>query len=296
MKPIPYCVPEALDMVLATARLVSEDDFIHRKVLTTVMGKLLEGGDLGQNSAALSYQCLADAYKALGVKDPYEKEKARRIKSMSGLEKGLREFLDVAPNRLQACLNLVLAGSLHDLHVLGREDMERALFEGLDAEPAVDDREALAKALTRAESVLYILGSAGEIVLDRILIEEIATKSKVTVVVAAKPVLDVATAKEAEKAGLSAVAEVIDPGTPMLGMLLERASAGFREVFDGADVVIAKGEVNCQTLANAPREVYCMLRATCPTVAETFGVPSGAIALLRVDGRNEIRLSTTVEP
>ena len=91
MKPIPDCVPEALTMILAPARSVADDDFIHRKVLLKVMGEIAEEGDLGVNPADLLLHCWEIACHALGVKDPYENAKARGDKTALGILKILSE-------------------------------------------------------------------------------------------------------------------------------------------------------------------------------------------------------------
>jgi uncharacterized protein with ATP-grasp and redox domains len=283
MKNIPDCVPDALQLVIDTAKLVSDDAFIHRKVLSKVLGEISEDPDFGNSPLEFTFRCLKSAYRALGVKDPYETEKARSNKAMLGLEKGFRQYLDVAPDRLGACINLVLASSI-DVDVLGRAEAERDILERLGNPLALDDRETLLKSLTRAESVMYILDNAGEIVMDKLLIEEIGRKCRVTAVVAAKPLLNLATREDAEAVKLDEVAEVADPGAPMLGLTLEMASSSFREAFAEADVVIVKGEYNYEALCGTEREVFFMLTAYCANLARKLGVPTGAGALVHHPG------------
>ena len=285
MKPIPDCVPDALELVLATARLVSDDAFIHRKVLRKVMRTLMEETDFGPGPGDLTFRCLTSAYKALGVKDPYEKEKARRNKAMLGLEKSFRGYLDVAPDRLAACLNLVLAGSTDSMDALGRTEMERAILEQLDVPLGRDDRDVFLRTIARAESVMYVTANAGEILLDKLLLEELSNRRKTVAVVATKPILDAATAVDAETVGLSDTAEVIDPGAPMFGLMQERASSSFREAFAAAEVVIAKGEANYETLQAAEREIFFLLQVRCEHLAERLGVPVDSNALIHHRGR-----------
>ncbi len=285
MKTIPDCIPDILSSVLDAAHLVSEDDFIHRKVLAKVMAELSEDQDFGTSPATLCFRCMEAAYKALGVRDPYEKEKARRNKAMLGLEKSFRAYLDVAPNRLNACLNLVLAGTL-SRDILGRAEAEREILEHLDTPLAHDDRKELVQSLARADNIMYIIDAAGEIVLDKLLIEELGKKSKVTAVVAKKPVLAVATMHDAEAVGLDRTnARIIDPGAAMLGLVLERASGGFREAFSAADLVIVKGENNFETLSGVKRDLFFLLQAECESVAARLDIPGGSVVLLHHAGR-----------
>ncbi len=279
MKPIPDCVPDALRLVLDTARLVSDDAFIHRKVLTKVMNALTDDNDLGDSSADVMLKCLNVAYKALGVRDPYEKLKARRNKAMLGLESEFRGYLDVAPNRLVACINLALAGGAGDADGLGREDFERDILQHLDDPIGRDERERLLKDLSRAESVLYVLNAAGEIVLDKLLIEELAQRCEVTAVVARQPLLDFATRDDVEAVGLDKFAKIVDPGAPMFGLVLPRASSAFRETFEQAGLAIAKGERNYDTLAGCDREVYFLLQCVCEHAARKLRIDLGSSAV-----------------
>ncbi|MBN2711660.1 MAG: DUF89 family protein [Planctomycetes bacterium] len=285
MKPVPDCIPEALQLTLDTARLVSDDSFIHRKVLKKVMSDLLKESEFGQDPAEIHYRCLMSAYKALGVKDPYENEKARRNKAMLGLEKGFREYLDIAPNRLYSCINLVMAGNVKNINALGRAEMEKSILEQLDNAVERDDRETFAKALSRAESLMYVIDTAGEIVLDKLLIEELSKKCKVVAVVANKPILDTATSEDAESVGLGEFAEITDPGAPMMGLMLDRASSSFREMFDAVDIVIVKGENNFQTLQTNERECFYVLQARDTAIAKKLGVTPGNSVFAHFPGK-----------
>lgn len=273
MKPIPDCVPDVLAMVLRTARIVSDDRFIHRKVLRKAMNELMCEPDFGQSSPELMLRSLTAAYKALGVKDPYEKEKARRNKAMLGLEKTFREYLSASPDPLSACLNLVLAGTVRSIDALGRAEMEREILEQLDAPSGRDDREALQKALNRAESIMYITDTAGEIVLDKMLIEHLSEGRNTTAIVASRPILTMATVEDAEAVNMGDVAEVTHPGAPMFGLTLEKASRKFRDAFDAADIVIVKGETHFETLKNTERDLYFLMQACDESVAQQLNVP-----------------------
>lgn len=273
MKPIPDCVPDALNLVLQTARIVSDDPFIHRKVLRKAMNELMSEPDLGTSSPELTLRCLNAAYKALGVKDPYEKEKARRNKAMLGLEKTFRDYIFASPDPLSASLNLVLAGTIRGSEALGRTEMEKQILENLDVRPARDDRADLQKALSRAERVLYVTDTAGEVVLDKLLIEQLTPGREGVAVVSSRPILTLVTGIDAEAVGLGDVAEVVDAGAPMLGLTLEKASRRFREMFDAADVIVARGEMHFETLREVDRDVFFLLQARDETVAERLDVP-----------------------
>lgn len=273
MKPIPECVPDALALVLDAARQVSDDPFIRGKVLLKAMGALVDGGDLGRDPSELTQRCLEAAYRALGVRDPYEHEKARSNRAMLALEKDFAAYCAAASNRLDAALSLSLAGAMADFDVLGRAEAERAILERLETPPAVNDRVPLLQALGKAERVLVVVDRAGEILLDKLLVKEIAARvHQVTVAVAHRPLLTMATQDDARAVGMPDVATVVDPGAAMFGLTVEKASTAFQTLFAEADVVIAKGETHFATLSSSSRDVFFLMRARCAGAASRLGV------------------------
>lgn len=281
MKAVPYCIPAILETVFATARQVSEDPFIHAKVLDKVLTYLVARDDFGEIPQALEFDCLQVACKALGVRDPYENERARLNRSMLGLKDHLLTMEESAPDRLVSCLRFALAAADENPKVLGRADFEEDIRDNLRNAPAIDDTPELQKRLATASKVMLICNGAGEIVVDALLAQELAKHAHVTVVVAAQPVLNRATREDAVQAGLSSVAQVIDPGLGLLGISLKKSSTEFQEEFAAAEVIISKGQDNYQTLRASGNAIFHIMRCTCPEVAKNLSVPqgSGVIAL-----------------
>jgi uncharacterized protein with ATP-grasp and redox domains len=140
---------------------------------------------------------------------------------------------------------------------------------------------------TAARSILYLADNAGEIVFDRLLIERLPA-GRVTVVVRGAPVINDATRADAQVAGLDRIAEIIDNGSDAPGTVLEDCSAQFRERFESADVIIAKGQGNFETLSAAGANICFLLKIKCPVLATHTGIELGTQALIhRERGRGE---------
>lgn len=279
----PDCIPYALTQVLATARLVTEDPWIHRKVLLRALADLAAEPDLDKTAPEIIFTSVTTAYKALGVSDPFEKEKARSNKAVGGLEAELRQEIDKSDDPLNTALGLALAGSVLNTPIRDRGAAEAALAAVRNLPPAIDDRPALLKALGRAEKILYILNNAGEAILDRLLVEQLAQGRAVTVVVRHAPILDDVILKEAEALGFGDIegVELIDPGAPMLGLWLEQCSKALRKRFREAEVVISKGQANYESLCLAEREIFFLMRARGEAVARHIGVETGSLVIMR---------------
>lgn len=283
MKPIPDCVPDALNMIIATAKAVSDDDFIHRKVLLKVMAEIAENGDLGVNPAELYLQCWEIASRALGVKDPYENEKARSDKSALGVLRVLKESFPAEESlSLRDAIRISYVGSMLDFGGLGRSDIQDTLHEHFRNPPALDGTDALESAIEKVESVMLVSNRAGEIALDRPLAEAMLKRGKqVYVAVAAKPVFLMATEKNAANCGLSKEIVVIDPGTAMYGLVQERASSEFRELLAKVGLVIVKGDVHFSTMT-PQRDAFFILKAREEEVAARLEIEPNGGAIVKM--------------
>ncbi len=283
MKPIPDCVPEALTMILAAARAVSDEDFIHRKVLLKVMSEIAEEGDLGSNPADIYLECWEIACRALGVKDPFENEKARGGKTAQGILRFLGEKIPAdGADPLRQAIRMSLAGAMLDFTGLGRSDVQEKILEYFRAAPALDETDALVAAIDKSESVMLVANRAGEIALDRPLAEILADRGKkVYLAVAAKPVFLMATEKDVAVSGFSPRVMVVSPGTAMYGLVQERASSEFRDLLAEVGLVIVKGGVHFSTMS-PQRDAFFILKGKEDEVAAKLGIPRDAGAIVRM--------------
>ena len=126
-----------------------------------------------------------------------------------------------------------------------------------------------------AEEVLYLMDNAGEVVLDIILIDEIKKAGpKVVAVVKGGPILNDATVVDANEVKLSEYAdEVIDTGVAAIGVNLERSSAEFKQRFLSAELIVAKGMGNFESLTEFEPDcpVVHIMRTKCNPVAQHVG-------------------------
>lgn len=285
MKPIPDCVPDALRRIIAAARAVSDDEFIHRKVLLKVMSELADDGDFGNNPADLYLTCWETACRSLGVKDPYEKEKARGNKTALGILKTLSERASWSGDLLKASLQISFAGAMMHFSGLGRSEIEEKIGYYYNSRPVLDESARLINEIGKAGTVMIVADRAGEIAMDRPLAEVLIERGKkVYLAVTAKPVFSMATEKDAETAGYTENIEVINPGTTMYGLVQERASSTFRERLEECDLIIAKGDTHFYTMSPQD-DVFFILRAASKATAKRLGISLGDGAI--VSGMDE---------
>lgn len=275
MKPTPDCIPCILRQVLNTARKIADDPWLHRKVLNEVM-QHLQRADFDRSPAELVTEAERIAGRALGSTNPFAADKLAHTAGAKALEPKLREAIARAADPLYAAVRVAGAGNAFDAHILQSVDVQAAIDRVFELGFAIDDYLDFKVDLEGAASVLYLLDSAGEAVLDRLLVERLlAMKKAVTCVVRKAAVLNDATREDAEAAGLAALVPVIDAGTDVMGVPLSLASADFRARFEQADLVLAKGAANYETLEGGRKSTYFLLTAKCLVVARHFGVAMG---------------------
>ncbi len=235
-------------------------------------------------------QAIHRRLRALTGDDPYRDAKRAFNALVLELDAELRCMIRCASDPLRMATRLAIAANVIDLGPnasLSPADVLSALRGVLD-QHFDEDWEELVAALARADRVPYLADNAGEIAVDRLLIETIGP-DRITVAVRGGPVINDATIEDAREIGLDALVEVIENGSDAPGTVLDDCTEAFRERFEAADMVIAKGQGNFESLSEAERPVFFLFKVKCPVVASHVGLPAGTHALvgagrLRADG------------
>lgn len=182
--------------------------------------------------------------------------------------------------RMEAAARLAIIGNLMDVGAKTNLDPSgvKTAFERALSAPLHGSIEGLSSAIRNARSILFLADNAGEIVFDRDLLAKLPL-GKFTVAVRGRPVLNDATATDAEQAGLTDFCELISNGSDGPGTILEDCSPTFRDRFEAADLVIAKGQGNYETLAGTHKEIFFLLNVKCEVLSQALGVPIGSLVL-----------------
>ncbi len=80
--------------------------------------------------------------------------------------------------------------------------------------------------------------------------------------------------------GAPEIAEVIDNGSDAPGTILADCSDSFRRRFEAAEIVIAKGQGNFESLCGTNKRIAFWFKVKCPLVSRQVGLPLGSHALL----------------
>lgn len=275
------CMPCFVRQALGAVRMVSDDIDVAGRMLREVLWEMSQM-PTQQSPVVMARHIHRLVRQLAGGADPYRDIKDRCNLMALELYARVEEMVRDSSESLEMATRMSIAGNAIDLgtyqHV-DKEHVNEAIEHALES-PLNGDLAGFIDVLSRAGSILYIADNAGEIVFDRLLIEQIGAE-RVTVAVRGMPVLNDATLADAEAAGLVGLVDVIENGSDAPGTLLDDCSEEFRRRFDQADMIIAKGQGNYESLNDADREVFLLLKAKCPVIAAQIGLPVSSMVVMR---------------
>ena len=102
---------------------------------------------------------------------------------------------------------------------------------------------------------------------------------KITLAVRGIPVINDATMDDARATGIAELVEVIDNGADVPGTILQECNEAFRKRFHKAELIIAKGQGNYETLSEVEKNIFFVLKAKCPVIADDLGCQVGSLVL-----------------
>ncbi len=274
------CIPCFIRSSLAAARFATPDTDVHEAILREAL-QIAAARAPGQSAPAMSQSIHRRLRELTGIADVYQDAKRRFNALALEILPELQARVSRAEDRFASAVRLAIAGNVIDLGVnasLKEVDIRRSLEEVL-TEPFCGDLQLFRATLSAADRILYLADNTGEIAFDRLLIEQLPA-GHVTVAVRGGPVLNDATLADARNVGLDQIVEVIDNGSDAPGTILDDCSRAFQDRFDHADVIIAKGQGNFETLREASANIFFLLKIKCSVVATQTGLAIGTQALI----------------
>ena len=190
----------------------------------------------------------------------------------------IRAKVAAAEDPLYAGLQMAILGNYIDFSALqgevSFEKLDRMLDQAATFHPdrAVFDR--MCRELEEGSKVLYLTDNAGEIGFDRVFAEEIARRYphlEITFCVRGGLTMNDATRADAQAVGIPF--PVIDNGNRVAGTQPDQLSREAKQAMDTADVIIAKGQGNAETLLGCGYNIYYAFLVKCSRFVNTFHKP-----------------------
>jgi len=220
--------------------------------------------------------------------DPYKEIKQKSNYIALRLLGRLKAKVNYSSDRLLTALELAIAGNIIDFGVKNNLNIDDELKKILAQENRIVNKKSIfhypqfKRVLKDAKNILYLADNAGEVVFDRVLIEEIKKEypdKDIYYAVKEKPIINDALFEDAKVCGIDKKARVITNGTDAPGTILALCSKEFKRIYKGADMIISKGQGNFESLSQKKRPIFFLFMVKCPVVAKETGCKMGSIVL-----------------
>lgn len=212
--------------------------------------------------------------------DPYAQLKHDSNAFMLERLPKLRQMVESSADPVRTALQLAQVanyidyGALSDRVNIGQ--LEQMLLSAPDNPVDEATYARFTAELSAAQRMLYIGDNAGEIVADRLFIEQLQKRFphlSITYAVRGGPALNDVTRADAAAVGLDTLVPIVDNGTRIPGTELSYVGEEMRRCLDGADVILAKGQANFETLVTTGLNVYFIFLCKCARFTRLFDVP-----------------------
>ncbi len=215
----------------------------------------------------------------LGIKTSYTKIKHYYNQLMLSKEADIRQEIETSADSFKKALLFAMVGNYIDFGAMDTVN-ERKLYKMLstvdDKDVNIVELENLRQEIIVAKKLVYLTDNCGEIVLDKLFIEQIKKHNpslEISVIVRGKDVLNDCTLTDSKEVGMQEIANVISNGTAIGGTCLDKISAEAKDLIDMADVIISKGQGNFETLRFCGKNIYYLFLCKCEMIARRLKSP-----------------------
>lgn len=216
--------------------------------------------------------------------DQGENERYRAIKKtfndlVLSMEDAVRRRIETAEDPLAASILFARIGNYIDFGTL--QDVDTETFLGLFEDPRMGEADyrtylSFLEECSKAKSFLLIADNCGEIVLDKLFLEQLEKRFpqlEMSVLVRGDVVLNDVTPEDAAYAGIDQLARIVSNGAPIPGTVYMMLPREARRVLDNADVILAKGQGNYESLSHQGRHIFYAFLCKCDLFTTRFQVP-----------------------
>lgn len=195
---------------------------------------------------------------------------------MLNMEDSLENKIRKSEDSLEKALLYARIGNYIDFAALSNVDQATVLtlLEEKNTE-ALDEEEYrnFLRDLSSAKKLVYLTDNCGEVVLDKLAVKILKEKYPdldITVIVRGYPVVNDATMEDAEEIGLTDLVRVIGNGSNVGGTWIPGITSEARDLLYDADLIIAKGQGNFETLNDCGLNIYYLFLCKCDLFQRRF--------------------------
>ena len=270
----PDCITCIMNQTLKVCKLLEIDDTASKMLLDST-AEILMQHDLRHTPPQIAKETYGRITQLTGNTDPVAQAKVLATQMALQVDTSFVHTLHDA-------VKFAVIGNVIDFGAQKQLNLDETIQTHFHRTFGIDDFEKFEKELETAKTLVYIGDNTGEHIFDKLLIETIKNLYNIEVYyfVRGRPIINDVTLKEAEI--LRSCASVIDSGVPTPGYDLKYANLSSKSLFEKADMVLAKGMGNFESLYDeTERSVYYLFIVKCNVVAEAVKQEEGELIFTR---------------
>jgi len=287
------CIPCFFKQGIESAKILGVDRKTQKRIVDEI-SRVIPSFPLASSPPEME-KIIHDIIKRNLKKDvPYEKLKKKSNRVALSIYGKLKEKVKDSKDSLLTALELSIAGNIIDYGANHTVQPEKEVFRILKEENSMLNKRLFhytdfKRRVKHSNLILLIGDNAGEIVFDRLLIEEIKTlypAKRLVYAVREEPVINDVTIEDALFVEIDKTADIVSSGSDIPGTLLSQCDKNFIDLFNSADLIMSKGQGNFETLSHEPAPAFFLLTVKCPVVGSTLGAGIGDVILTTSKRKN----------
>lgn len=274
------CLPCLVNQAISTAKLTNakQRDVLYKKIFASMSE--IDFSKTNPEIVGENYRLLK---KHLGCDDPYKETKDYYNQYFA---KNIKDYENENMTAEDAIKYAIVANIIdfNPVHSNVASDIKHYFSNINELSLTINDTEDLLEDISNAKTVLYLGDNCGEICFDKLLIKKLKAVNsgcRFYFGVRGAAVVNDNTAEDAYSVGMDEVATIISNGDDSLGTILSRNSDEFLEIYKNADVIIAKGQANFESLSEEKENIYFLLMVKCAVIAEYIGTEQKSLVCMK---------------
>ncbi len=271
----PDCIVCIMNQTLKVTKLLDVDDATAKKMLDST-AEILLSHKLDRTPPQIAKETYEKIAEITGIDDPVAKAKESATRLALQVDTSIVQTLHDA-------VKFAVIGNVIDFGAQKQLDLNETIQSHFHRHFGIDDFKRFEEELNSAKTMVYIGDNTGEHIFDKKLIEVIKKQYPIEVhyFVRGKPIINDVTLQEAALLEDVATA-IVDTGVPTPGFDLGYANEHSRRLFEEADIVLAKGMGNYESLYDVcNRTLYYLFIVKCSVVSHDIGQPVGELIFTR---------------
>lgn len=240
--------------------------------------QIISMSEKGDTSPYLNARIMRLLNSELNLADIYYEIKKEYNKLLISMEEEILSSIYNSGDKLRTALKYAMIGNFIDFGAMDKVDinqLKNLIKNAPEQVINVKEYENFLEELKNTKQIVYIVDNAGEIVFDKIfikVIKEIYSDLIIDVIVRGKPAYNDATIIDAQEVGLCNIVNVVENGTDIPGTQLDVINTKSKEIIENADLIIAKGQGNFETLFGCGKNIYYIFLCKCNLFTNRFNI------------------------